>query len=148
MEITIPVIIPVLFFFQTISSDSPAANCSQTEEQLCSYITARLASDSQLISSCSSVCCTTNKCNGKDPVYYTTTVSTESMAPSATASTKGTLRVYLLQKKKLNECIKSLLTERLSYQSKITLGGGARYSICGVFRCAAGEGRTFEVLGS
>ena len=80
----------MLFFFQTISSDLSVANCSRTEEQVCSDITARLASDSQLISSCSSVCCTTSKCNGKDPI--TTTVSTDSMVPSTTASAKGTLK--------------------------------------------------------
>ena len=117
MEVTIPVIIPVLFFFQVISSDPSAVNCSQTDEQVCSDITARLASDSQLISSCSSVCCATSKCNGKNP--STTTVSTESVAPSTTASTKGTRKVYLPQEKKLNEYINSLLTERLLTRVKL-----------------------------
>ena len=138
--------LPVLFLFQTISSDSSAASCSQTEKQVCSNITARLASNSQLISSCSTVCCTTSKCNGKDPIP--TTVSTESMVPSTTASTKGTLRVYLQREKKLNECIKSLLTELLFYPGKITLTGWRGTSICGLFRCVMGEGRVFGVLDS
>ena len=109
-------LLSVLVFFQTISSDPSVPNCSQTEKHVCSDLTARLASDSQLISSCSSVCCMTNKCNGKD--LDTATVSTESVAPSTTALTKGTLRVYLLQKKKRSECIKSLLTERLTIVNK------------------------------
>ena len=107
-------LLSVLVFFQTISSNPSEPNCSQTEEHVCSD--ARLASDSQLISSCSSVCCMTNKCNGKD--LDIATVSTESVAPSTTALTKGTRRVYLLQKKKRNECIKSLLTERLTIVNK------------------------------
>lgn len=96
VEITIPAFIIILFSFQTIFSDVSGTNCSQIEEQLCSDITARLASDSRPISSCSSVCCMTSKCNEKEQ-DTTTTVLTESIALSTTASTKGTLRVYLQQ---------------------------------------------------
>ena len=114
-----------LFSFQTISSDSSGANCSQTEERVCSNVTARLASDSQLITSCSSVCCTTSKCNGKEP--GTTTVSTESEAPSTTASTKGTLGDYLQQRKKTDE--EQVVSVDRTHQLP-GVGGSPIYGLC------------------